>query len=287
MTFDDRFDTEAQFHLDMQIQKNIQSGMSPDEARRAALVQFGGRERYREDARDETRSRAWEDVGRDLRASLRTMRRHPAFSVATIVTMALGIAATASIFSITDAFLFRALPFKDSDRIVMIGDVQGANSWYPASYLEFTDWRSMSRDASAVVATIGSGMTWAASGGAERVRAARGSDGYFDLLGVRPIMGRAFAREDHAEGAARVVVLSRACWTQRFTASRDCIGKQPTLSRNSCTSVGIVGSGRELGWEGTMLSTPLEPHAPWKERGTHYLSVLGRWRDGTTLASVG
>jgi predicted permease len=282
----DRLDDEVRFHIDMQTQRNVERGLEPVEARRLALLEFGGRERYQEAARDEFRSRPLEELVRDLRSSVRTIRRQPGFALATTLTMAIGIAATASIFSVADAFLFRPLPFKDADRIVVLGDVQDSDTWLPASYLEFKDWRDMSRDASAVVATVNGGMSYVGTDRAERLRVGRVSEGYFEMFGLRPLIGRVLSRTDHAEGASRVAIASRAFWRQKFGEQPAILGQQVTLNRQSYTVVGVVESGLELGAEPTQLWIPLEPEAPWRDRGSHYLTVFARIRDGATLASL-
>jgi putative ABC transport system permease protein len=283
---DDRYENEAQFHIDMLADKLMREGMSGEDARRAALVSFGGRARHKEAARDEYRSRFVDDLRRDLLAGLRMLRRHPTFSIATVATMAIGIAATSSVFSVADAFLLRPLPFRDADRIVMLGDVQGSETWLPASYPEFLDWRSQSREASAVVAHVTGGMTYVSAEAVERLRMGRVSEGYFELLGRAPLVGRTFAKEDHADNAARVAVASRAFWRARFGERPDIVGTQVTINRQSYTIVGVVESGLELGTDPTQLWIPLEPQAPWKDRGAHYLGVLARMRDGATLQSL-
>jgi putative ABC transport system permease protein len=283
---DARFDDEAQFHLDMLTEKLIREGKSADDARNEALRTFGGRSRYAEEARDEYRSRALDELSRDLLAGMRTIRRHKAFAFASIATMAVGIAATASIFSIADAFLFRPLPFRDADRIVVLGDAQGSEERFPASYMEFSDWRSMLRETSSVVAAVHGGMTWVNAEAAERVRVGRVSDGYFELFGIRPLVGRTLQKGDHAEGAERVAVVSRAFWTERFGASPRALGERVQLNNQSYAIVGVVESGLETGADRTQMWIALEAYPPWRDRGTHYLFVFGRMRDGATLASL-
>ena len=113
-------DREMAFHVAMETEQNLRAGMSPDEASRLAHVAFGGRQRFREEARDEIRSRATEDLMQDVRHALRTFRRTPAFTATVIATLALGIGATTVIFSVADHVVLRSLPYAHADRLVGI-----------------------------------------------------------------------------------------------------------------------------------------------------------------------
>src|SRR5215210_4941083 len=119
-TAEPELDEEVQFHIDMQTEKNVRLGMSPDEARRAALVSFGGRERFKEEARDEYRSRPLEDLVQDLRYGVRSALRAPLFSLLAVLTLALGIGANAAVFGVVKSVLLDALPYADADRLVRV-----------------------------------------------------------------------------------------------------------------------------------------------------------------------
>src|SRR3954454_4657081 len=113
-------DEEIGFHIDMQTEKNLRLGMSPEEARRAALVRFGGTERIKEEARDEYRSRPLEDLVQDVRYGVRSALRTPLFTLLAVLTLALGIGANAAVFGVVKSVLLDALPYADADRLVRV-----------------------------------------------------------------------------------------------------------------------------------------------------------------------
>ena len=119
-TAEPELDEEIQFHLDMQTEKNVRLGMSPEEARRAALVRFGGTERIKEEARDEYRSRPLEDLVQDLRYGVRSALGAPLFTLLAVLTLALGIGANAAVFGVVKSVLLDALPYADADRLVRV-----------------------------------------------------------------------------------------------------------------------------------------------------------------------
>src|SRR5262249_13665670 len=119
---EERLDEELRLHLDLQTEKNVHLGMTPKDARRAALVSFGGRERWREAARDEYRSRPLADVMLDMRFALRTLRAAPMFTGAALLTLAIGIGANTAIFSAVDGVMLKPLPFANADRIMTLDE---------------------------------------------------------------------------------------------------------------------------------------------------------------------
>src|SRR5262245_22935444 len=108
---DDRLDEEVRFHIEMQTEKNVRAGLSPDEARRQALLKFGGSERWKSEARDEYKARLFDGIRKDFAFAARSLFKHRGFSVTAILTLALGIGASTAIFSVVNAVLLRPLPY--------------------------------------------------------------------------------------------------------------------------------------------------------------------------------
>src|SRR5687768_11852740 len=139
-------DDEIRFHIEQQTAKNRAAGMSPDEARREALVKFGGVERVRESTRDEIRPALLEDAARDLRHGVRVLRSAPGFTAAALVTLALGIGATSAIFSIVRTVMLRPLPYHEPDRLVAVWETnRGGTQRNVIASANFVAWRERTR----------------------------------------------------------------------------------------------------------------------------------------------
>src|SRR5829696_8319050 len=117
---DRRYTDEMRFHIEMAAEANERHGMSPDEARRAALADFGGKQRWREESRDEVRSRPLEELAQDVRYAVRSLRNAPTFTAAAVATLAISVGATTSIFSVVNTVLLRGLPYPNAERIVAL-----------------------------------------------------------------------------------------------------------------------------------------------------------------------
>jgi len=234
---DDRFQSEMDFHVAMATQKNVRDGMTMDEARRAASVEFGGRERWREAARDETRSRYLEELLHDARYAIRSLRRAPAFTAAAVATLALSIGATTSIFSVVNAALLRRLPYANPDRVVAvcewlttkpISESCGAGSF---SIANFVIWRSEAKSFDGFAAFVERRVSLTpASGEPISAQARITSAALFPVVGARPALGRFFTPAEDVPGGPNVVVLSYPFWKQTFGGDSSIVGKKLLLN---------------------------------------------------------
>lgn len=201
-----------QSHLQNEIEKNIATGMTPEEARYAALRSFGGVDQVKEQCRDVRGTRFLDELWQDLRYGLRMLRKNPGFTMVAVLTLALGIGVNSATFSIVSAVLLRPLPFKAAERLFWITE------FYPrskASYVlapDFVGWRQQSQ-VFEELAAYGSGISPFVNlvipngGDPERVPNAAVSANLFSLLDVRPSQGRAFLPEEDRPGAQPVAVL--------------------------------------------------------------------------------
>ena len=241
---------EMTFHVDMAAEQNMRRGMSAEDARRAALIEFGGREQWREAARDEVRSRFLEELSRDTRYAIRSLRRSPAFTVAAIATLALSVGATTSIFSVVNAVLLRGLPYPNADRIVALCEknltkpeqsVCGIGAVNPGNFLAWHD-RVPSLEAAAAFVEQRVALV---SGGADPVAAqARFTSAeVFKVLGARPALGRFFTPDEDKPGGPNVLVLSHALWQQHFGGDPGLVGRTLRMNENEYTVIGVTAPG--------------------------------------------
>ncbi|HEX6051938.1 MAG TPA: ABC transporter permease [Gemmatimonadaceae bacterium] len=237
-----RLDDEMRFHLDMLAERHIASGVAPDEARRRALVEFGGTERFKDEAREEYRSRFVDELVQDVRYATRVLRNHPGYTLAAAVTFALGIGASTAIYSVVNAVLLRSLPYAEPDRLVVLWERHDGRGRERnvVSVPNFEAWRERTRSFEAMAGVVPYPATIAGSPNAERVMGAEVSPGYFRMLGVAPALGRGFTADEEASGGANVIVLSDAFWRTRFGAAAAAIGQTLSLDGRPHTIVGVM-----------------------------------------------
>ncbi len=227
-------------------------------------------------------------LAQDLRYALRTLAKSPGFTAVAVATLALGIGASTAIFSLVDAVLLRPLPYPQSERLMLVWDAQPAYGDAPASWLEFLEWRKALRCFDRLTGFFNRNVNLSGAGEPERIREALVARDFFEVVGATPELGRRFLPSEHAEGAPRVAVVSHAFWQQHFGGDRSAVGRPVLLDDVAFTVVGVLRSGAPDFSERTPTSVwiPLEATPPWRDRGSHYLTVLGRLRPGETLAQA-
>jgi putative ABC transport system permease protein len=282
-------DEEFRFHLDQQTEKNRRAGMSAGEARRQALIQFGGIEGIKERTRDEIRPPILEQSIRDVGYGLRVLRQAPAFSVAALITLALGIGANATLFSIVRAVLLRPLPYPESDRLVWVGatrsDLPFSSSKPGAiSYQNFADWRTQQTAFDAIGAYEpegGSPGAFLIGDEPVRMEIQRMSADAFAALRVAPILGRAFNNDEDRRGGTPSVVLSYRAWQAHF-GGRSVVGHPVTMNGVVHTIHGVMPPGFSFPYRDIDAWLPLGS-IPVPRRGAHDLAAVARLKPGMTL----
>ena len=222
---DAEMDRELRFHLEMEEAENRRKGMSAAAARNAARRSFGNVTSAREMHREGRGFAAFETLAQDVRYGLRTMARNPGFTAVAVVTMALGIGVNSAIFSVTDAVLLRPLPYPEPDRVVEIG--QEPNGGLPGklSTLMVRYLRERFRSCEAFAPTIGNSGILVVGEHVEPVSMLEVSAAYFDVLGVRPAVGRGFSEDDEQPGSPLSAVLSDEIWRRVFAGNPDVLGE--------------------------------------------------------------
>lgn len=241
-----RLNDELEFHLEEQIAENIAHGLSPDEARSAALRAFGNPTLVR----DQTISNwSWnwlEKLARDVRYGARTLTRSPGFALIAILVIALGIGATTSLFTIVRAVLLNPLPFRDPEKLVMVYEhFRGATSgdgFNVVSPADFRDWREKTHGFQDVAAwrRYGFDLTGEHAEVPEVVQAAGGSWNLFSVLGTQPAFGRTFAPEEDMQGGRHVVLLTWSLFQRRFGGDASVLGTQIRLDSTPYVIIGVL-----------------------------------------------
>ncbi|MBT8489180.1 MAG: ABC transporter permease, partial [Gemmatimonadetes bacterium] len=268
-------------HLRRETEKNEAAGMSPDEARRAAAVRFGGEERFREQARESWGVTALTDLGGDVRFARRQLLKNPAFSLLAVLTLALGIGGTVALSSVVYGLLLRPLPMPDSERVV---------TWwsdYNWRGSEFDHIRDVAQAYEGLAAFSNDGHTLGTESGSSMVLATVASAELFDVLDVPPLLGRTFQEGDDRPGAEPIVVLSHSIWTQRFGSDPDIVGRRIDLSGEPRTVVGVMPEGFYFPTPEMEAFVPLnlDPEDP-SYAGNGWLVILGRLRPGVSEAQL-
>jgi predicted permease len=241
-----RLNDELQFHLEQQIKENIASGLSPVEARYAALRAFGNPALLREQARSSWSWNWLETLLRNIRYGVRTLTRSPGFSLTAILVMALGIGATTSLFSIVRAVLLKPLPFSEPGNLVMVYEHFRASTtgdgfnWVSPG--DFRDWRQKTHGFQDMAAwrTYGFDLTGEHAELPEVVEAAAGSWNFFSLLGTPMALGRAFSAEEDQIGPNHVVLLTWSLFQRRFAGDPSILGKQIRLDTVPYQVIGVL-----------------------------------------------
>ena len=236
--------TEVRFHIEMETEKNITLGMSRDDARRTALRSFGPMEKHKEETRD-ARGVSWfENLVVDLRYGLRSMLKHPGYALLAIVTLGLGIGANTAIFSVIDGVLLKPLPYANGDRLVLIQERTPLQRQQTigVSITELYDYRQQLTSFEGIVEHHNMTFDLLRRGEPDRVAAAVVSPNFFDVLGVRPLLGRTFVDTDDDHGADAVLVLTHAYWQTKFGGDPNIVGQVFQMNDRPHTVIGVLPS---------------------------------------------
>jgi len=244
---DRELDEEVRFHLAEETRLRISRGQPPESARHSALRDFGNVIRTKEIAREAWAWSAAEMLGQDLRFAARMLRKSPAFTALAVTALALGIGATAGIYSVVNSVLLRRLPFPDPERLVMVWETQ-PNTGQPnvVQTGNFVAWRDRNRSFERMAAIEPLPLNVEANGDAVQVPGLLVTSGFFETLGVRPVLGRVFRPEDDVPGAAGVVVLSYGFWQRRFGGALTAPGRRVLIGGHAGEIIGVMPPGFRL-----------------------------------------
>ena len=286
-------DDELAFHLEMRTREFMDQGFPEHEARRRAEESFGdlagirgdlssGRA-HRNDARE--RRELWTGFMADLRFGLRSLKQNKAFAIAAVATMALGIGANSAIFSIVNSVLLRPLPYAQPERLAMLWGMYPNYGRATLSLPDYLDWRAQTRSFESVAAVHGTTFNYMGGDEPVQLRADRVTANFFDVLGVRPMLGRGFVADEDAGGDDYVVVLDHGFWQRQFASNPNIVGSSILLSAQPYTVVGVAAPGFRFFRDVDLWATA-RLDAPNSSRRSEYLTAFGRMRPGVTLAQA-
>lgn len=240
--YQEELDEEVAFHLEMETEKLVAEGWSTAAARREAVRRFGGVEPVKTACRDARGTLFWDDVGQDLRFAARTLVRSPGFTVAAVLTLALGLGANAALFSVVHGVLLAPLPYDHGDRLVTIRQSASGGGFdrVDLSILEIEDYRARTETFEALAEYHRMSFTLLGMDEPDEVLTGIVSADFFEVLGVEPLLGRSFTEADDAPGAPPVLMLSHAYWRERFGGDRSIVGRVFEMNDRSHVVVGVL-----------------------------------------------
>jgi predicted permease len=284
-----QLDEEIQSHLQMAASDRIARGESADRAHQAARREFGNVALVEQVTRDQWGTRRLEELLQDLRYAARMLRKNPGFTLIAVLTLALGIGANTALFSVVNGVLLNPLPYPNPEQLVTLHASKPNFETGSISFPNFRDWRDNNRTFSAMAVIRSFGFSLTGRGEAERLPAKLVSSDFFSLLGVQPVIGRAFAAGEDEIGAAPIVMISAGLWRRKFASSPDALGKTLTLDGKDYTIVGVFPAKFDLFLRSIGLADVYVPIGQWgnpvlASRGAGLgIHGIGRLNPGVTI----
>jgi predicted permease len=281
-------DDELSFHLELETQRHIDAGLPPGEARRRAQLAFGAGERFREEARDARGTRWLEETWQDARYGVRALRRTPGYAVIVVLTLAIGIAGSTTVFSVANPYLLRELPFRDAERLVQVGQVDRATGWDGARFSPamIEDWRVRSRAFAELGAYRYGPVSVTGDDTPERLLVSFVSGELFDVLGVSPAFGRTINAGDTGPNGSNVVVLSHALWERRYAADPAILDSAIDIDGQPHTVIGVMPPAFNFPWNEVRLWVPMREDGVSTPRDATSSILVGRLRSGWTAQAA-
>ena len=286
-THDADLAAELDSHLVHHIDDNLRAGLSPEEARRQALIKLGGLDQTKESVRAQ-RGFPWLDsLAQDIRFALRMLRKSRAFTAVAILTLALGIGANTAIFGIVQGVLLAPLPYRDPGRLIVVWESNPRFPRVAVSYPNFRDRQRATKSFEQVAAFAQQGYDLTGPGIPEHFDGEEVSANALSTLGVQLALGHGFLPSDDTQGGARVVIISDRIWRERFAGNPDALGQSLTLNGVDYTIIGVLPADFRL-WDKADVFTLLGQGDPnvLGARGGHWLLSIGRLKPGVSIAQA-
>jgi len=276
---------ELQSHIQLHVEKLERAGLTRPEAERRARIEFGSTERFKEECREMIAGNWIDNLLRDLRFSLRSLRKSPGFFAVAVITLAMGIGATVAAFSVVNAVLLRPFAFKDPQRLLWIYSQRPDNARTNFSLPEYCDYRDQTTSFDALARVASFNPSFADSGPPERVQGVRMSANAFSTLGVRPLLGRTLVAEDDRNGAQGVVLISYGLWSRHYARNPDVIGRAVNINGEVREIVGVLPASFALPNLDSEIVVPLQPESDPRRNArnsVNFLRMVGRLKPSVT-----
>ena len=279
---DDDLDEELRWHVEHLVDANIERGMSPEVARRAALVAMGGVQQRKEQCREVRGINLVEQCAQDVRYAVRSLSHAPAFTLAAIGTLTLGIGASVAVFAVVNGVLLRPLQLPEPDRLYLVA-MSPRNTFVNQPLLSDHNYVAL-RDRNRTFASLATFSTFAGNlvgaGDPVVIKAGNVTTEFFDVLGVAPVLGRTFTEGDAKTGAEQTIVLSDALWRERYGAEASVVGREVSLNAVRRVVVGVMPAGFQFP-EDVEAWTPQEVHI--RDGNSLMFPVIGRLKPDVTI----
>jgi predicted permease len=286
---DAQLDSELRFHIDKLTNDNIAAGMTPQEARRQATLEFGGREQIKEEVRDVYRIRLLDATVANLKSAFRFIRKSPTFSATVILTLALGIGANSAVFSAIDAILLKPLPFPDADQLMRVDQYnpKASSPFHMVAPVRLEDWNRLNSTFQALTGYYTEDVSESTSALPEKVTRAWVSPRFFQVWGVEPAPGREFTPEEETLNGPGAVLISDRFWRRRFNADPNIIGKNLRLDGHLTPIVGVMPPSFLFPNRDTDLWCPIPAAISYgPPRENNWFIVIGRLKTGVTISQA-
>jgi predicted permease len=279
-------DEEIQSYLELLTEAKIAEGLNPAEARRAALIEVGGVEQVKQRVREVRMGQTLSTLWQDMRYGVRMLLKYPGFSCVVVLTLALGIGANAALFSVVNGVLLNPLPYPRPEQLVTLHQSKPNFETGSIPYPNFRDWQRENQTFSSMAISRGFGFSLTGTGEAERVSAQLISADFFSVLGIKPLLGRAFVPGEDENGASPVAVISAGFWQRKFGAVPEVLEKSLTLDNRTYTIVGVLPASFNLFSSGVDVYVPIGQwdHPGLRSRAAGLaLHGIGRLKPGVTI----
>jgi putative ABC transport system permease protein len=286
---DAQLDKELRFHIEKLTNDNVAAGMTPEEARRQAVLEFGGREQIKEEVRDVYRIRLLDATVANLKSAFRFIRKSPTFSVTVILTLALAIGANSAVFSAIDAILLKPLPFPDADQLMRVNQYNPKTSspLHLVAPVRLEDWNRLNSTFQALTGYYWEDVSESTGPLPERITRAWVSPRFFQVWAVAPVLGREFTPDEETLNGPAAALISDRFWRRRFNADPNIVGKNLRLDGHLTPIVGVMPPSFLFPNREVDLWCPIPAGLTYgPPRQNNWFTVIGRLKPGVTVGQA-